>query len=762
MKKTDTYLHLRGEAQFVDDLPVPAGLLHAAVCPSAFAHGRITEIDIDAALHLIGVVDVFTAGDVPGQNQIGNVIADEPLLADGEVHYVGQPVALVVAETPEIARRASRAIVVKIEEWPAVFDPREACQRGDLIIPPRIFSLGDITGAWPACETIVEGRVESGGQEHVYMETQSALVVPFDHGGLKVYSATQAPTAVQRAIARALGLPMHQIEVEVPRLGGAFGGKEDQATAWAVLCALAAERLKKPAKLVLRRPEDMRYTGKRHPYSSDFKIGLAADGKILAYEVEFYQNAGASADLSTAILDRTLFHTTNSYYIPNVLATGYCCRTNLVPNTAFRGFGGPQAMFVLECALHKAAQQMGVEVNVLQKKNLLKKGDEFPFGMRNRSDNAIQCWSRLHRMHQVEKIRRSVDDFNRISRWEKKGLALMPICFGISFTNTLLNQASALVHVYSDGSVGISTAAVEMGQGVNQKLRLLAADVFGIGIERIKIEATNTTRNANTSPTAASTGSDLNGHATLIACQAILTRLKKTAAFHFNVEPQKISIRKETLYKHNRKTGWNWQELVSRAYSSRTDLSAHAHYATPRIHFDQVSNKGDAFAYHVYGTALVEATVDGLRGTYRFDSVKIVHDAGQPLDLLIDRGQMEGGVVQGLGWMTLEEVLFDARGRLMTDNLTTYKVPDIHFAPGEIAVEFFKYGESSSPGKKEITGPLRSKAMGEPPFMYGIGGYFALLDAIRSLRPEVKIDYVAPLTPERALRMLQESSNPDD
>ena len=399
----DPVLHVRGESQFIDDRLAPAGTLHAAVCTSPIARGRLLAFDSAAAAAAPGVAAVLTALDIPGENQIGGIIPDEPLFAEAELHFIGQPIALVVAETPGQARAAARLIKLEYEEEPPLLDPREAAARGELIQPARVFALGEIDSAWQQCDFIIEGRADSGSQEHLYLETQGALAWPEEQGGIKLLSATQSPTTVQRIVARVLGLAMHQVEVDVLRLGGGFGGKEDQATRWAAMAALAAWRLKRPVKLVLRRGEDMRYTGKRHPYSSDFKLGLTRAGKILAYEVTFYQNAGAAADLSPAILDRTLFHTTNCYYIPNVRATAYSCRTNIPPNTAFRGFGGPQAMFVIESAIDQAAVRLGLSAAAIQAANLLSEGDVFPYGQIGKNVLARRCWSELHRRYDARR-----------------------------------------------------------------------------------------------------------------------------------------------------------------------------------------------------------------------------------------------------------------------------------------------------------------------------------------------------------------------
>lgn len=744
MKNFDSEKHVRGESLFLDDLPVPEGTLYAHVCYSNVAHGTNLRIDTTAAERMNGVRAVFTAKDIPGENQIGNIVPDEELLASRGVHFIGQPVAVVVADEPFAARHAANAIIVATDKLPVITDPREAQAKNELIVPPIRFSLGNTLQAWKECDVIVGGTAESGGQEHLYLETQCAFAKPTE-GGVKIISSTQSPTAVQRVTARVLNMPMNKVEVDVIRLGGGFGGKEDQATPWAAMAALAATKLRRPVKLVLHRQDDMRMTGKRHPYSSDFKIGLKKDGTILAYEVTFYQNAGAACDLSPPVLSRSLFHCTNSYYIPNVNATGYCCRTNLPPNTAFRGFGGPQGMFVIESAIAKAAEVMKIDRHVIQKKNLLAEGDEFPYGQKVERCQSRRSWDLLENKVPVEKVRSEIEQFNATHEWTKKGFALMPICFGISFTNTMMNQASALVHIYTDGSVGISTAAIEMGQGVNMKIVRTAEQVFSIPAEWIRIETTNTTRIANTSPTAASSGADLNGKATYFACTALLQRLKKLAADELKQPDEgKIEIREGVVLNAGSRTELTWKQLVMTAHQKRISLSEHHHYATPKIHFDVKTSKGHPFAYHVFGTALIQATVDCLRGIYEIDAVDAVHDFGTSLHPAVDLSQAEGGIMQGIGWMTLEEVVYSVEGKLLTDALSTYKVPDIQFAPKRVSIDFLEDSENAF-------GPFNSKAIGEPPFMYGIGAFFAIREAMKAFRPDQEFGLKAPMTPERVL-----------
>ncbi|NRT17231.1 xanthine dehydrogenase large subunit [Hymenobacter sp. 9A] len=744
MNHLDPQRHVRGESQYLDDVPVQQGTLYAAVYESPLAHGVLKGLDLGAARRAPGVVRILTAADVPGRNQIGGIVPDEPLLAEGHVHFQGQPVALVLARTERQAHAALKLIAADIAPLPIITDPREAAALGELIVPPRTHRIGDSGAAFAGCAHVFEGVAETGGQEHLYIETQGAYAFPTELGGVKIISSTQGPTAVQRHAAVVLGVGMHQVEVDVTRLGGGFGGKEDQATPWGCLAALGAFLTKKPVKLVLDRMADMRMTGKRHPYSSDFKIGLSKDLKIIAYEVTYFQNAGAAADLSPAVLERTLFHTTNAYFIPNVTATAHSCRTNLPPNTAFRGFGGPQGMFVIEAAITKAAEELGVLPSEIQRRNLLREGDRFPYRQPAEMCHAEQAWDTAAERFGLDKLRTEITEFNRKNQLFKKGLAVMPICFGISFTKTFMNQTRALVHIYTDGSVGISTGAVEMGQGVNTKIAQVAARTLGISISRIKIETTNTTRVANTSPSAASATADLNGKATELACRALRERLLRQASTEFAVDYEGLTIENEQVLAAGIPAETTWEKLVSSAFLRRVALTENAHYATPGVHFDAGTEQGHPFAYHVYGTALTTATVDCLRGTYTIDAVHIAHDFGQSFSPAIDRGQVEGGAVQGIGWMTLEEISYNEEGKLLSNSLNSYKVPDLYAVPAVLDVHFL-----DTPGHPKAI--LRSKAVGEPPLMYGIGAYFALRDAIRAFRPGAALPLVAPMTPERVL-----------
>ncbi len=752
MNNNDTKLHVQGLSLFTGDIPLPEHGLFAAVFTAPYPHGKILNFDPDEAAKTEGVVKILTSDDIPGKNQIGHIIADEPLLAETEFSYVGQPIAVVLAENRKTAQKAVSKIKMEYEKLPFITSPRQAYQQGEIIGHERIFSCGNTAKAKDQCSHIFKGTVESGAQEHLYLETQTALAIPLEKGKLKVISSTQSPSAVQKTVAEVLALPLNEVESEVLRLGGGFGGKEDQANAWAAIAALGAYLCNRAVKITLPRKTDLNSTGKRHPYSSDFCIGLNSELKIIFYEVSYYQNAGACTDLSPSVLERTLFHSTNSYFIPNVKATAASCRTNLPPNTAFRGFGGPQAMFVIESAIYEAAKHLNVPANLIQQRNLIKSGQHFPYGMKMQNNHAELCFEKALNDYDFEGKCRKIAAHNSQNITHKKGISVMPICFGISFTSIFLNQASALLHLYNDGSIGISTGAVEMGQGVNQRIRKIAAHSLGVYEKRIRIESTNTSRIANMSPTAASTGTDLNGNAALLACREVKNRLLRFLSKHMGKGSlEDYEIENEIVYFNKKPISLNWEQLVEQAYLARISLSAHAFYATPEIYFDKKTEKGEPFSYHISGTAITEVSVDCLRGNYCIDSVEVVHDTGASIDLLIELGQMEGGIVQGIGWMTMEEIRHSEDGKLITNTLSTYKVPDVLAAPQNISV---KYLEKPDPSK----GVLGAKATGEPPFMYGIGTYFALINAVRAFKPDAPINYLAPLTNERLFMMLYDHS----
>jgi len=610
-RNPDSVLNVMGKTTYIDDMPENSGMLHAAIVCSPSAHGSFTGLDTSAALAYAPGVHVLTAADVPGDNQLGTAVADEQMLATGEWHFRGQVLALVLAPSRSVARRsAARVAITGRQDLPVVVDPRVAFRRGDIILSPRTQVTGDPEAAFASCDVVVSGRVESGGQEHVYLETQGAIAYPEDSGGIRVFSGTQSPSGVQSIIARVLGLPKNLVEVETRRLGGAFGGKEDQASGWAALASLGAVKTGLPVKLYLNRRDDMVSTGKRHPYSSDYKIGLKKDGTILAFEADYYQNAGAATDLSPAILPRTLFHAAGAYHIPNVRATGTMCRTNLVPFTAFRGFGGPQGLFVIESAIEKAARALGMDPVDIQRKNLLSEGDMSHYGMKMEDVRARETFDRCLEKARWKELRAGIAAFNRANKAQKRGAAVFPLCFGISFTKIMLNQGGALVHVFNDGSVSVSTGAIEMGQGVGRKIALVSARTLGAPIGKVRIESTRTTTVANTVATAASSGADINAMAARVACLEIRKRLVALAAEKLGASPESLDIVDGLVVTRGAGSGGlTFADLAGMAYERRVDLSAHGFYATPGLHYDLKAEHGTPFLYHVYGCAVVTATL---------------------------------------------------------------------------------------------------------------------------------------------------------
>ncbi|MFL0202814.1 xanthine dehydrogenase molybdopterin binding subunit [Tenacibaculum maritimum] len=751
MKNIDSFTHVRGTSLFVDDLMLRQDALIGLCFDSPKAHGKIKNVNYTKAEALDGVVKIFTYKDILGENQIGGIIPDEPLWAEDEVHFWGQPIAFIVAESEAIAKQARALIEIDIEELPVITTAKEAKEKEHFINAPRSFKLGNSDKAFSDCEYVFEGETFSNGQEHLYLETQGCYAIPQENGTIKLISSTQGPTAVQKTAAKVLGIPMHKIEVDVIRLGGGFGGKEDQATPWAVMAAVAVQHLNRPIKYMLNRHDDLRMTGKRHPYTSFYKIGLTKDLKVKAFEVSFLQNSGAAADLSPAIAERTLFHATNSYFIPNVSTTVYSCKTNLPPNTAFRGFGGPQGMFVIESAIANAADKIGVSKIQIQEANLLSENDEFSYGQIATQVEAKNTWFTAKEKFNLEKLTQDVTAFNQKNKHYKKGISLMPITFGISFTNTPMNHARALVHIYQDGSVGISTGAVEMGQSVNTKMLQVAQSIMGISPNKIKLETTNTTRVANTSPTAASSTADLNGKAVEMASNALIERLTQVAAQILSSKKETITFQNDAILVAGEKTTLSWEALIAEAMLQRVALSENAHYATPIIHFDKTKEKGHPFAYHVYGTAITCVTVDCLRGTYEVDAVKIVHDFGISMNLGIDIGQIEGALAQGIGWMTMEEIAYNKEGKLLSNALSTYKVPDIFSAPKTVEI-------IPVVTKGNDMAIQKSKAVGEPPLMYGIGTYFAIQQAIKAFNSKHTLKFHAPFTPEKVLMALYETT----
>ncbi len=745
MKNEDMNMHVRGASRFVDDIPVP-GCLHAVLFTSPVARGSIRALDISKAAAAPGVVAVYTHRDVPGLNQVGHVLKDQPLLAIDSVEYIGQPIAIVVGDTQRNAQRAVKLITADIEKLEAVFDPREAAAKGLIHGAKRVLVNGDPDAAFAKCKYVAQGWLSSGPQEHFYFETQRALAEPGEHDTIKVHASSQSPGAFHRHIAEVLGIPMHKVELDIRRLGGGFGGKESTAV-WMAAPAMAAFILKRPVKLVLDRNEDIATSGKRHAYEYDYKIGLDADGRILAYEIDLFQHAGACADISLAVLGRSFLHVTGSYNVPNIRITAVSCRTNIPPNNAFRGFGVPQGTFSIEAALERAAELMGKDVEAIKRRNLLRDGDVLPYGVKLEGVNAERCWEALDKKVNIAARRAAVAEYNKTHTSTKRGLSVVPVCFGISFAQMALNQATALVNIYVDGSVSVSTGAVEMGQGVNTKIRLVAARTLGAAVDRVRVDTTNTSRIPNASPTSASTGADLNGMATKFACEKLYARLRAFAAKQLEADPATVAIRDGVISVCGKPADLTWEKLAAAAQWARVDMSEHAFYATPNLHYDNQAERGRPFAYYSYGTSLTEVLVDCVRGTYTIEALDVVQDVGESLSAEIDLGQIQGAVVQGIGWATMEQIRYGADGRVLT-GVNAYKVPDIKFVPQRFDVTLLK--DSSNP-----YAICNSKAIGEPPFIHGLGAYFAILGALRGVRKDKPAPGL-PLTPEKVFMYLHE------
>jgi xanthine dehydrogenase large subunit len=739
-------LHVSGRARFIDDLPEPPGLLHAALVLSPHAHARIGAIDARAALALPGVAAVIGAADIPGINDVGPIFKDEPVLACGTADYAGQAVAAVAADTLAQARQAATAVRVDYAPLAPVLSIADALAAERYVSPPQIIRRGDPDAALAAAPHRLAGRLATGGQDHFYLEGQVALALPRDDGTLLVLSSTQHPTEVQHGVAHLLGLPFAKVTVEVRRMGGAFGGKESQATQIAGIAALLAWRTGRPVKLRLPRDDDMKATGKRHAFEVDWQVGFDDSGRIEALDVRLAANAGNVADLSPAVLTRALCHIDNCYFVPNARFAGYPCRTNTVSNTAFRGFGGPQGMIVTEVVIEGIARALGLSIDAVRARNLYGAPPRAttPYGQPVEDTIVAALLERLARDAQLAARRAEIALFNRASPVIRKGLATFPVKFGISFNRPTYNQAGALVHVYTDGSVHLNHGGTEMGQGLFVKVAQVVAEVLQIDLARIQVSATATDKVPNTSATAASSGSDLNGMAAFEAAATIRRRMAEVAAAHFKLPVDAIRFAANRV--HGGEESMSFAALAQLAWLQRVSLSATGFYRTPAIHWDPATMTGRPFFYFAYGAAASEVAIDTLTGEYRVLRTDIIHDCGRSLNPAIDRGQIEGGFVQGMGWLTMEELWWDGAGRLRTHAPSTYKIPGSRDVPADFRVHILDDAPNRAPTI------FRSKAVGEPPLMLAISVWLALRDAVASLadhRLGVSLD--APATPERVL-----------
>ncbi len=641
--------HVSGEAVYIDDMPEPRDLLHTHVALSPHAHARIVRMDLSAVAASPGVVAVLAAHEVPGVNDVGPAFPGDPIFADGLVEYAGQSMFAVAADSIFLARAAAERAVIEYEILPPIMTIDEALAAENFVLPTQVMQRGDAVAALEGAAHRLRGRIEIGGQEHFYLEGQVALAVPGEDGDMHVYSSTQHPTEVQHLVARALRLPDHAVVCETRRMGGGFGGKESQASLIAAVAALLAAKTKRPVKYRLDRDDDMKLTGKRHDFRIDWDVGFDDAGRIEGISFELASRCGMSPDLSGAINDRAMFHSDNAYYLPNVHITSYRCKTNMVSATAFRGFGGPQGMMGIEAVMDAIARHLKLDPLAVRRRNFYGKTDRnvTPYHMTVEDNVTPEIVAELARTSEYGKRRREIVAFNAKSRWVKRGIALTPVKFGISFTLTHMNQAGALVHVYTDGSVQLSHGGTEMGQGLYVKVAQVVAETFGISLDRVKIKATTTEKVPNTSPTAASSGSDLNGKAAQAAARMIRARMAKVAAAEFGCEPHEIAFRDGEV----RATGgaMTFAQASRLTHRKQVSLSSTGYYRTPKLHYDSSVHQGRPFFYFAYGASVSEVEVDTLTGEYRLRRADILHDVGSSLNPAIDLGQIEGGFVQGMG-----------------------------------------------------------------------------------------------------------------
>ncbi len=742
--------HVAGSALYVDDIPEPSDLLHCYFGTSEMAHARILSMDLSAVAQYPGVLRTLTAADIPGDNEISPMHKfDEPVLADKLVQFAGQPLFAVLAESRAIARRAAQLARIEYEELPAILDIETALAEKSYVLEPHSMQRGDPQAAIATAAHRLQGEVFTGGQDHFYLEGQVSMAVPKEDGDMLVLTSSQHPTEVQHLVARSLGKPINAVTVEVRRMGGAFGGKETQAAQWAIMAAVMADLTGRPVKIRLDRDDDMRSTGKRHDFLIRYDVGFDTEGRILGIEFMHALRCGISSDLSGPIADRAMFHSDNAYYLPNVGITSYRCKTNTVSNTAFRGFGGPQGMVGIERVIDAIAQQLGEDPLAVRKANLygVDKRNITPYKMAIKDNVLPGLIAELEASSNYAKRRQSIAVFNKTSPIIRKGIALTPAKFGISFTTTFLNQAAALVHVYKDGSVHLNHGGTEMGQGLMIKIAQVVADEFQIDLDRVKITATNTGKVPNTSATAASSGTDMNGMAARAAARKIKKRLIRFASKKFDTAPS--DIRFVDNHVQAGESEISFAGLAEQAWLGRISLSATGFYRTPKIHYDPQTSSGRPFLYFAYGAAVSEVEVDCLTGESRITRVDILYDAGKSLNPAIDIGQIEGGFIQGAGWLTSEEVWWDTRGHLRTHAPSTYKIPTCGDIPVAFNVRLWDKGRNR---EKTIH---RSKAVGEPPLMLAISVHSAICQVIAGkLGGDTLPSLNTPATPEAILNCL--------
>ena len=745
------HLHVAGAATYVDDMPELAGTLHAALGLSPVAHGRLAPPALAAIASLPDVVDVLSARDIPGRNDCGPIVHDDPIFADGVVHYLGQPVFAVLARTRDAARRAAAQArkVLSIEPLPPVLSARDAHAKQQYVLPPMHLVRGDAARAIAAAPRRLEGSLSIGGQEQFYLEGQIAYAIPLEDGGVHVHCSTQHPTEMQNVVAHALGVDAHRVRVECRRMGGGFGGKESQSALFACVAAIAARRTGHAVKLRPDRDDDFLVTGRRHGFEYDYEIGYDDDGRVLGAQIDLISNAGFSADLSGPVMTRALCHFDNAYWLPHVAAHGYSARTNTQSNTAFRGFGGPQGAIAIEAILDEIARALGKDALEVRRVNLYGKTQQHvtPYGQAIEDNIIHELVERLVRTSGYTLRRRQVAAFNEGSPVLKRGLALTPVKFGISFNVAHFNQAGALVHVYVDGTILVNHGGTEMGQGLNTKVAQVVAHELGVPLARVHCTATDTQKVANTSATAASTGADLNGKAAQDAAGKLRARLAAFAAQRCRTGVHDVRFSDDTVFAGDQHIPFC--VLVQEAYMARVQLWADGFYATPGLHWNRDTLQGRPFFYFAYGAAVSEVVVDTLTGESRLLRADVLHDVGRSLNPAIDIGQVEGAFIQGMGWLTTEELKWHPQsGLLMTHAPSTYKIPTANDCPAEFHVALYEADNVAD-------SVHRSKAVGEPPLLLPFSVFFAIRDAVSSLGGHrVNPPLRAPATAEAVLEAI--------
>ncbi len=738
--------HVSGEAVYIDDRLEFPNQLHVYARLSDRAHARIVRIDTSACYNIPGVRLAITHEDIPGLKDIGPLLPGDPLLAIDKVEFVGQPVLAVAARDLDSARRGAMAAVIEYEDLPPVLDVVEALRQKHFVLDSHTHQRGDSATALASATHRLQGSLHIGGQEHFYLETQISSVMPTEDGGMIVYCSTQNPTEVQKLVAEVLGVSMSQVVVDMRRMGGGFGGKETQAASPACLCAVVAHLTGQPTKMRLPRVEDMLMTGKRHPFYIEYDVGFDDSGRLHGINLELAGNCGYSPDLSASIVDRAMFHADNAYYLGDATINGHRCKTHTASNTAYRGFGGPQGMVAIEEVMDRIARHLALDPLGVRKANYYGKTERNVTHYYQTVEHNLleEITAELEASCDYGQRREAIRAFNADSPVLKKGLALTPVKFGISFTASFLNQAGALIHIYTDGSIHLNHGGTEMGQGLNVKVAQVVAEVFQVDIARIQITATNTDKVPNTSPTAASSGADLNGKAAQNAALILKQRLVEFAARHYRVSEEDVAF--SNGHVRVRDQLLTFQSLVQQAWMGQVSLSSTGYYKTPKIHYDRSLARGRPFYYFAYGAACCEVLIDTLTGEYKLLRTDILHDVGASLNLAIDLGQVEGGFLQGVGWLTCEELVWSDQGKLLTSGPASYKIPAVADMPQDLRVHLVENRKNP-----EDT-VFHSKAVGEPPFMLGIAAWCAIKDAVASLgdyRLQPNID--APATPERVL-----------